>query len=709
MAKTGLKIHPLFVPQGEKAFDKVPWSLRSSQAHNHQGEILPHHQAVEFPQFWSQVAVDIVVSKYLRKTKAGYETSLRQPIERIAHSIRDFGKKQGYFASLEQADLFSEELKYILVTQRAAFNSPVWFNCGLYDHPQSSACFIQSCKDSLGGIFDLLKKEALLFKYGSGTGTNFSNLRSKYEELDGGGLSSGLMSFLEVFDKAAGATKSGGTTRRAAKMVVLDVDHPEILEFISWKAKEEKKAKALIQAGYNSHFEGEAYRSISGQNSNNSVRVSDAFMSAVQAGAQWSLRYPTTGEVFKELPAQELWEAMALAAWECADPGLQFHDTIQRWHTCPASGPIRASNPCSEYMFLDDSACNLASINLVKFMDQEAQFKLREFLHVCHILIIAQDILVDMSSYPSKDITQNSHIFRPLGLGYANLGGFLMRKGLAYGSEAALKWTALITAFMQGQSSLTSSQLAQELGAFAGYSLNQESMLEVMSNQAQSVRKFVQKSKLWISSQDFRSHPEEKSWSELISACEEVWVQAQDFALEHGYRNAQLTCIAPTGTIGLVMDCDTLGIEPDYSLLKTKFLAGGGRIEIINQSVAPALKALGYTSVQIEQILEYLKINKNLVGAPGMRVEDLGVFDCAQAVPGYEERFLAPSAHLDTMAAAQAFLSGAISKTLNLPAQVSVEDIKKIYWRAWEMGLKSIAVYRDGSKESQPLHCSSCS
>lgn len=693
-----------FTKSGIDPFTQVEWGQRVCHIQGPQGQKIFQQDHIEAPSNWSQLAVDIAASKYFRGPK---EKSVRQLILRVVQSFKHL--------KIANAQILADELAHILLHQKAAFNSPVWFNLGLYkaygmkgqsghwrfdpqaqkallvsefyQYPQTSACFIQSIDDDLMSIFDLVKKEARIFKFGSGTGTNFSPLRSRYEALENGGYSSGLMSFLEVLDKGAGATKSGGTVRRAAKMVCLDIDHPEIEEFIDWKVREEKKARILAQAGYGYGFEDEAYRTVSGQNSNNSVRVSDEFMQALQKNGEWATRLRTTGEVHQKFKAQELWSKLTEAAWECADPGVQFSSTIASWHTCPQSGPIRASNPCSEYMFLDDTACNLASVNLVSFLKEDGAFLIDDFLFVCRALIIAQDQLVGMSSYPTEKIAENSYRFRPLGLGYANLGGFLMRQAIGYGSDEAAEWTAWLTATMQAQALFTSTELAKSFGAFTEFKMNRESMLAVLHRQQQAYEQF-----------EFSYLPKAQ-----IEKTKHIWRQALDQGEKFGFRNSQVTAIAPTGTIGLFMDCDTTGIEPDFSLVKFKKMAGGGMVKMNNQSVPLALKRLKYSSGEVQDILKYLEQTSTVEGAPHLRAEHLPVFDCANRCGHRGERVLTWQEHLKIVAAAQPFISGAISKTVNLPQESQVKDVAAIYLKAWELGLKAISIYRDGSKVSQPL------
>jgi ribonucleoside-diphosphate reductase alpha chain len=831
----GLSVARRFTRAGENPLESVTYQLRDSVITNPDGSVVFEMRGAEVPAEWSQLATDIAISKYFRKAgingdpKRG-ERSVRELVYRVAHTIREAGDRLGgYFASRDDAEAFEAELSHLLVHQKAAFNSPVWFNCGLYhrygitgtggnytwspqtragvapqgagdpdgdiietknayEHPQCSACFIQAVEDDLMSIY--VKHEARLFKYGSGTGTNFSKIRGKQEKLSGGGTSSGLMSFLEVFDRAAGATKSGGTTRRAAKMVCLDMDHPEIVDFIEWKMKEEKKARALISSGYESDFNGEAYHTVSGQNSNNSIRVTDAFMQAMEADGEWRTYFRTTGQVGDVHKARELWDKIADSAWHCADPGLQYDTTINDWHTCPNTDRINASNPCSEYMFLDNSACNLSSINLTKFLDEQGRFDVDGYRQAVRVLILAMEILVDFSSYPTKTIAKNSHDYRPLGLGYANLGTLLMRLGIPYDSDKGRAMAGALTAILCGKAFATSAEIASTKGAFPGFAQNRGPMLRVMSKH----RDFAYKV----------DEPELPGMVEgtppgcpdyLVRAARQDWDDAVALGEKFGYRNAQATVLAPTGTIGLLMDCDTTGIEPDFSLVKFKKLAGGGYFKIVNQSVPQALQRLGYTEAQIADIVAFVKgtntftgaphVNRRFLlekgfsetdigkaekallavfdvaqalapwvlgtelfdklgipaeeynkptfnllrfwqlsaqqvdelnnvvigrmtieGAPHLREEHYPVFDCANRCGKTGKRFLQPMAHIRMMAAAQPFLSGAISKTVNLPNEATHEDVKRIYKEGWRLGLKAVALYRDGCKASQPLSSS---
>ncbi len=793
--------------------EPLVYERRSSVITNPDGSIVFKMEGAQIPTGWSQLATDIVISKYFRKAglhgdKDKGETSVRQVVHRIAHTIRDAGEKLGgYFATGADAEAFEGELAWLMLHQYGAFNSPVWFNCGLfheygiagpggnwavsvesgeaemtsnaYERPQCSACFIQKANDDLMSIYELMKSEARLFKYGSGTGSNFSQIRGRQEKLSGGGTSSGLMSFLEVFDRAAGSTKSGGTTRRAAKMVCLDMDHPEIVDFITWKVREEKKAHALIAAGYSSDFNGDAYHTISGQNSNNSVRVSDEFMRAALAGGKWHTVARTSKKVIDTYEAKDLWRMIAEAAHGCADPGVQYDTTVNRWHTCPNTDRINASNPCSEYMFLDDSACNLASVNLSKFLkpgtseDGSFDFDVDGYRHACRTFFVAQEILVDLSSYPTQGIAKNSHDYRPLGLGYANLGSLLMQLGVPYDSDRGRAIAAALTAIMCGHAYKASAEMAATKGPFNGFTKNREPMLRVMNMHRDAA---------------YGIHREHCP-SDLYKAACQDWDDAVKLGELHGYRNAQSTVLAPTGTIGLLMDCDTTGIEPDFALVKFKKLAGGGYFKIVNQSVPGALTNLGYSPAEVQEIVAYVSGTNTLLGAPHVNRRTLAhkgfddldldkieaaipgvfdlesafapwvlgeetyarlggqhlksgrgllrlvgftdaqideasdtivgrmtiegaphlsedhypVFDCANRCGKIGRRYLPPMSHVRMMAAAQPFLSGAISKTVNLPNEATLDDVQKIYEEGWRLGLKAVALYRDGCKASQPL------
>ena len=843
----------MFTTPGSDPLDMLTYEKRTSRITNTDGSIVFAMEGAEVPTSWSQVATDIVVSKYFRKAGVpqvdehgnflrdekgeivrGPERSVRQVVRRLAGCWRHWGQEHGYFETAQDAQAFEDELSHMLVHQMVAPNSPQWFNTGLhyaygiagpaqghyycdpktgevrrstdaYTHPQPHACFIQSVADDMvgeGGIMDLWVREARLFKYGSGTGTNFSTLRGKGEPLSGGGTSSGLMSFLRVGDRAAGAIKSGGTTRRAAKMVCLDVDHPDIEEFINWKANEEKKVGALSVMGYDTDFNGEAYQTVSGQNSNNSVRVSHTFLEAVEKDSDWSLLWRTelrraaeehrSPRPSKTLRARTLWDQIGYAAWACADPGVQYDTTINDWHTCPEDGRINASNPCSEYMFLDNTACNLASLNLLTFYDKEhGTFEIEKFRHAVSLWTIVLEISVLMAQFPSKEIADLSYRFRTLGLGYANLGAMLMQMGIPYDSPAARAIGGAITAILTGESYRMSAEMARALGPFPGYTRNKSHMLRVIRNHRRAAydapaKEYEGLHVLPVGIDQKISPPA------LLRAAKECWDAALELGQEYGYRNAQTTVIAPTGTIGLLMDCDTTGVEPDFALVKFKKLAGGGYMKIANQSVAPALKALGYSEAEVQEIMTYVtgtltlegaphinreslrakafteqdiaKIEQQLPsvfelsfafnkwvlgdatmkrlgfieeqtadasfnlltalgfteaeieeanvwicghmtveGAPHLKPEHLAVFDCANKCGKIGRRFIAAEGHIRMMAATQPFISGAISKTINLPNEATVEDIKNSYALSWKLGLKANALYRDGSKLSQPL------
>jgi len=844
---TGLAIERKFTTEGVSPYDTVEWSHRDSRITNPDGSIVFAMEGAEIPAGWSQVAADIMVSKYFRKAGVpqrdeqgtplidddgapllGPERSVRQVVGRLASTWRWWGEEHGYFASAADAQVFEDELVYMLLHQMAAPNSPQWFNTGLhhqydiagpaqgfwyvnpeteeleaspdsYSRPAPHACFIQSVDDDLvnpGGIMDLWVREARLFKFGSGTGSNFSSIRAEGEPLSGGGKSSGLMSFLKVGDRAAGAIKSGGTTRRAAKMVILDVDHPDIETFVDWKVKEEDKVRALIAAGYAADFNGEAYATVSGQNSNNSVRLTNEFVAAVLADADWNLTSRADGSVFRTVRARDLWYKIAAAAWACADPGVQFHTTINEWHTSPAEGQIRASNPCSEYMFLDNTACNLASLNLGKFYDDDtAQFDLAAYHHAIRIWTMVLEISVTMAHFPSREIAQGSYDYRTLGLGFANLGSLLMRMGIPYDSDQGRAIAGALTAILTGRAYATSAEMADVLGPFPKYERNAESMLRVMRNHRRAANDADQ------SEYDGVSHTvvgiaEDQAPSDLLAEARAAWDDAVELGERHGYRNAQATVLAPTGTIGLLMDCDTTGVEPDFALVKFKKLAGGGYFRIANQSIAPALRHLGYGESLIGQILDsvigtmslhgaphvnsasliakgfngndidriqktlpgvfelgfafnqwtlgedtlqrlgftqeqysdagfdmlqelgftvseiaqandYICGRQTIEGAPGLRAEHLPVFDCANRNGKYGERFIHHAGHIKMMAATQPFISGAISKTINMPNEVTIEEIEESFRLSWELGLKAMALYRDGSKASQPLSATS--
>ncbi|HQL52649.1 MAG: vitamin B12-dependent ribonucleotide reductase [Patescibacteria group bacterium] len=845
--ENGMKFSRIFSKEGVNPFDMVEYEKRVSAIREPDGTIVFEMKDIEIPKDWSQVATDIIAQKYFRKTNVpqinpdgtlqidangspvlGSETSVKQTIHRLVGTWRYWGEKYGYFASPEDAQIFYDELVVMHLKQMVAPNSPQWFNTGLnwaygingsaqghyyvdpdtgvmtkakdaYSHPQPHACFIQSIKDDLvneGGIMDLWLREARLFKYGSGTGTNFSSLRGAGEPLSGGGESSGLMSWLKIGDCSAGAIKSGGTTRRAAKMVVLDIDHPDIEAFVNWKAKEEQKVAALIAAGYSSEYEGEAYATVSGQNSNNSVRISHKFMDAVKNDGSWNLTWRVDGTTCKTLKARELWNQIAYAAWACADPGVQFDDTINDWHTCPESGRINASNPCSEYMFLDDTACNLASFNLVKFFNpQTKEFFVSDFKHATRLVTTVLEISILMAQFPSKEIAQGSYDFRTLGLGYANLGSVLMMSGIPYESEEAYAFAASVTSLMTAESYKASAEMSKLLGPFPKFEYNRADMLRVIRNHRRAAFDVEESEyeKLTVKPIGIKA---EFAPAYLLAAARESWNEALAMGEKYGYRNAQTTLLAPTGTIGLLMDCATTGVEPDFALVKFKKLAGGGYFRIVNEAVPLALKNLGYSEVETNDIVNYMRgtadittaphinattlkakgfndeditaINKALKGAfeikfvfnvwslgedclkragfkpeeynapdfnmlkamdftdeqieqaneyvcgtmttegaPHLRIEDYGVFDTANKNGKKGKRYIPFIGHIKMMAAVQPFLSGAISKTINMDHNVTVEDVKFAYEESWRLGLKAVALYRDGCKLSQPLSTSS--
>ncbi|HEY8972331.1 MAG TPA: vitamin B12-dependent ribonucleotide reductase, partial [Puia sp.] len=814
---------------GVNVFDQFTYDYRSSVIRNPSGEVVFEMNNVEVPKQWSQIATDILAQKYFRKAgvpqpdgSLGRETSVKQVAHRMANCWRVWGERYGYFASTQDAQVFYEELVYSILDQACVPNSPQWFNSGLhetygitgkpqghyfvdpadgelkkstsaYERPQPHACFILSVEDDLvndGGIMDLWVREARIFKYGSGVGTNFSAIRGEGEKLSGGGTSSGLMSFLKIGDRAAGAIKSGGTTRRAAKMVCLDLDHPEIMEFINWKVEEEKKVGALIAAGYPSDYEGEAYRTVSGQNSNNSIRITNDFFDKLARGEDWELTARSDKRIMKRIPAKEVWNQIAYAAWRCADPGTQYDTTINEWHTCPEGGRIRASNPCSEYMFLDNTACNLASANLRRFYDENTNtFDVEGFEYCCRLWTTVLEVSVLMAQFPSKEVARLSYDYRTLGLGYANLGSMLMIMGIPYDSEEARGIAGAITAIMTGVAYKTSAELAAVMGPFPRYEENREHMLRVMRNHRLAAYDADEYEGLGIKPQGIKARycPDY-----LLKAATKAWDEAVQLGEKYGYRNAQATVIAPTGTIGLVMDCDTTGVEPDFALVKFKKLSGGGYFKIINQSVPTALKNLGYTDKQIDAIVKYAvgtasfagapainhqslsekgfiaeeikkldaavgsafeigfvfnvytlgeeclqrlgfqpeqyynlewsllealgftaeEIEKandyvcgtmTVEGAPHLKEEHLAVFDCANKCGKKGQRYIHAHGHIRMMGAAQPFISGAISKTINLPHEAAVEDIADAYMLSWKLGLKACALYRDGSKLSQPL------
>jgi len=685
----GLKFSRRNTTAGHDPFDKVKWELRSATIASDKGEVLFQQDNVEIPASWSQMATNVVVSKYFRGGQGSpeREQSVRQLIGRVVDTITAWGLADGFFASPDDHDAFRDELKYLLLHQHAAFNSPVWFNVGVEETPQCSACFINAVDDSMSSILDLAKTEGLLFKYGSGTGSNLSSLRSSREKLSAGGQASGPVSFMRGFDAFAGVIKSGGKTRRAAKMVILDATHPDIEDFISCKVNEERKAWALMDQGYDGSFNGEAYNSVFFQNSNNSVRVTNDFMRAVVEDGTWTTRAITDGRPMDTYRARDLMRKIAEGTHVCGDPGMQFDTTINDWHTCKNTDRIYASNPCSEYMFLDNSACNLASLNLMKFRRADNEFDIDSFRHAVDVVLTAMEIVVDNSSYPREEITANSKRFRPLGLGYANLGALLMSRGLPYDSDEGRDFSAAITALMCGQAYLTSAEIAKERGAFDGYDENREPMLEV-----------IRKHRAALNGINRNRVPEE-----MIEAADEVWRKAFVVGHDFGFRNSQVTVLAPTGTIGFMMDCDTTGVEPDIALVKYKKLVDGGMLKIVNHTVPEALERLGYEDEQIQDILKYIDQQETIEGAPHIAEEHLPVFDCAfQAANG--TRTIHYMGHIRMMAAVQPYLSGAISKTVNMPNDVTVDEIMQTYSESWKLGLKAVAIYRDGSKRLQPLN-----
>jgi ribonucleoside-diphosphate reductase alpha chain len=689
---TGLEFARYFSREGVDPFDEIEWDIRSAVIGNEKGQVVFEQRDVEMPRFWSQQATNIVVSKYFRGQigTPERERSVKQLIGRVVDTITAWARKQQYFASEDDLQAFSDDLKHLLVYQKAAFNSPVWFNVGFEKAPQCSACFINAVQDTMESILGLAKTEGMLFKYGSGTGSNLSNIRSSRELLAGGGTASGPVSFMKGFDAFAGVIKSGGKTRRAAKMVILNADHPDVVDFINCKVEEEKKAWALIDAGYDGSFTGPAYASVFFQNSNNSVRVTDEFMRAVMDDGEWQTRAVLNGEVMDTYKARDLMRQIAEATHICGDPGMQFDTTVNDWHTCPNTARINASNPCSEYMFLDDSACNLASINLMKFVKDDGEFDHAGFDAACRTLITAQEILVDNSSYPTEAIGKNSHAYRPLGLGFANLGALLMSRGLPYDSDAGRDYSAAITALMHGAAYAQSAKIARDHGGpFAGYEKNREPFLRVMRKHRAALRDI-----------DRTYVPKD-----LFEAAREVWDEVIELGEQHGFRNAQATVLAPTGTIGFMMDCDTTGVEPDIALVKYKKLVGGGLMKIVNQTVPMALTKLGYNAQQVKEIIEYIDENETIEGAPHVKEAHLAVFDCAFK-PARGVRSIHYMGHIKMVGATQPFLSGAISKTVNVPKDATVDEIQQAYIDSWRLGAKAVSIYRDGSKRTQPLNTS---
>jgi ribonucleoside-diphosphate reductase alpha chain len=712
-ARTGVQFPRYFAARpepGKTPYDEVAWETRTASIGNDKGAVIFEQRDVEAPADWSQTATNIVASKYFHG-KLGTpdrETSVRELVHRVVDTIADWGKQGGYFLTAEDGENFRDELAHLMLHQKACFNSPVWFNVGVREargygwvwdeaaemvtklvgqtRPQCSACFIVSVKDSLESILDLAKTEGMLFKWGSGTGSNLSSLREEDAILSGGGRASGPLSFMKGFDAFAGVIKSGGKTRRAAKMVILNADHPDIEGFVWCKAKEEKKAQTLVEAGYDSSLDGEAYGSIFFQNANNSVRATDDFMQAVVDDAEWWTKAVVSGQPIKRYKARDLMHQIADATHQCGDPGMQFDTTVNRWHPCKNTSRINASNPCSEYMFLDDSACNLSSLNLMKFVTPGGQFDVEGFRHACDTMIMAQEIIVDNASYPTERIAENSHNYRPLGLGFANLGALLMSFGIPYDSDQGRDYAGAITAIMCGQGYLTSARIAGAVGPFAGYAKNEQPFLEVIRMHRDSVGRITR-----------TNIP-----TDLYQGAKDCWDQAYELGRTTGYRNGQVTVIAPTGTIGFMMDCDTTGIEPDLALVKYKKLVGGGVIKIVNNTVPQALIKLGYTPEQVEQIVTHIDSTGTIEGAPGLKPEHLPVFDCSFR-PENGTRSIHYMGHVRMMAAVQPFISGAISKTINMPEEATVEEIMNAYTESWKLGLKAVAIYRDNSKRVQPL------
>ena len=687
-----LRISRHFTRPGLHPFDTITWERRNATIANEKGEIVFTQEDVEVPANWSQLATNVVVSKYFRGMlgSPSRETSVRQLISRVADTIRDWGRQGQYFASDEDLEVFHSELCAILVNQVAAFNSPVWFNLGAEPNPQVSACFINSVEDTMEAILTLAKTEGMLFKWGSGTGTNLSTIRSSVENLGSGGTASGPVSFMKGFDAFAGVIKSGGTTRRAAKMVILNADHPDIVDFINCKVREERKAWALIEAGYDGSFTGEAYSSVFFQNSNNSVRVSDEFMRAVIEDKEWRTYAVTDrSRVIGTYRARDLMQQITEAAWACGDPGLQFDTTINEWHTSPNSGRINASNPCSEFLYLDDTACNLSSINLLKFLGDDGAFDVEGYRHTIQVMLTAMEIMVGYATYPTEKITANSHKFRPLGLGYANLGAVLMALGLPYDSPQARDYAGALTAILSGEAYAQSSRIAKKVGPFEGYEVNRQPMLRVMEKHRAAAYKIS----------------DQYTPAALLAAARKAWDDAHELGAVEGYRNSQVTVLAPTGTISFMMDCDTTGVEPDIALVKYKKLVGGGLLKMVNNTVPAALTKLGYGEEAVSDIIAYINEHDTIEGAPHLREDDLAVFDCAFP-PANGQRSITWKGHIRMMAAVQPFISGAISKTVNLPKEATPDDVEQAYTDAWKLGLKAVAVYRDGSKRSQPLSTS---
>jgi ribonucleoside-diphosphate reductase alpha chain len=689
VSRAGLVLERFFSRPGVDPMSEVQWELRSAVIAGEDGRVVFEQRDVEVPRTWSQTATNVVVSKYFRGplNSPRRESSVRQLIGRVVDTIAGWGERQGYFADDAGRDTFKAELSALLVTQRAAFNSPVYFNVGIEPKPQCSACFILKVDDNMDSILNWYRNEGLIFKGGSGAGVNLSAVRSCREKLSAGGTASGPLSFMKAADASAGVIKSGGKTRRAAKMVVLNADHPDIELFIKCKQEEEHKAWALIDAGYDSSLDGPAYGSVFFQNANNSVRVTDEFMRAVAEDGEWTTHFVHDGKADATYKARDLMGMIAEAAHACGDPGMQFDTTINTWHTCPNSGRINASNPCSEYMHLDNSACNLASLNVLKFLDERGEFDVRAFRHAVDVMITAQDIVIDNSSYPTEEIGRNARDFRELGLGYANLGALLMALGLPYDSDQGRSYAGAITALMTGEAYLQSARVAQAMGPYGGYSINRDPMLKVIAGHREKAYDL-----------DSAHVP-----LGLLRASREAWDEALRLGESAGYRNSQATVIAPTGTIAFMMDCDTTGVEPDIALVKYKKLVGGGMLKIVNGTVPRALKRLGYDSREVQEIVEHLDEHETIEGAPHLADAHLPVFDCAFK-PRAGSRTIHYQGHLRMMGAVQPFISGAISKTINMPAEADVDDVAEAYMTAWKLGLKAVAIYRDGSKRTQPLN-----
>ena len=687
----GIHVRRYFTKAGTNPYDEIDWEIRSATIQNESGKVVFEQNNVEVPKAWSQMATNVVTSKYFRGPLGTpqRERTARQLISRVVDTVTGWGRADGYFAGEGDAKAFSDELTHILVHQKACFNSPVWFNCGIEERPQCSACFILSVDDTMESILDWYRKEGVIFKGGSGSGVNLSRIRSSKEQLGGGGTASGPVSFMRAADASAGVIKSGGKTRRAAKMVILDADHPDLVEFINCKVEEEKKAWTLIEAGYDASLDGPAYGSVFFQNANNSVRATDEFMQRVLDDGEWSTRFVTTGEASETFRARDILKMIAEATHLCGDPGMQFDTTINNWHTCSNTGRISGSNPCSEYMHLDNSACNLASLNLLKFLGDDGVFDTESFRHTVDIMITAQDILVDNSSYPTEEITRNAGDFRELGLGYANLGALLMSLGLPYDSDAGRSYAAAVTALLTGEGYLQSAHIASRLGPFGGHEVNREPMLKVLDMHRGHAHK--------ISSAHVPL--------DFLTTVRDVWDTVCQAGEEHGVRNSQISVLAPTGTIAFMMDCDTTGVEPDIALVKYKRLVGGGMLTIVNNTVPRSLKRLGYDARQVQEIVEYIDEQGTIEGAPHLQEDDLPVFDCAFK-PANGSRSIHYMGHIRMMGATQPFISGAISKTINMPMDASVDEIAQAYIEAWKLGVKAVAIYRDGSKRTQPLSTS---